>query len=374
MLRAPTGRHLRIVAVLFFRVSTPSAEVDAAPSFSEVLGLQRAYSEAIRSLEYTGSIEKTSHSPVDGSVIYHDDAPRPLRRGYAGGQFYMAEEVQVPWGSELRQRTFDGREYMEAIPNRRQLNISSRPAEPQNQEYSVPIVLEPFLWSRGPDDPLTFSDRSESSHWDPRLYTVLSSSEVVRLGTPCVEYRFTRTPSLPWAREYHVSFAPALLYYPILTEMVQEDESGNGYVTTRIEVLETTAVESQGNRIVLPTRLRSTLYLNAETIVTEQQQWLNVDATLRLNQPVPPERFTLPRDMPGYRLFDVDRNILLPSVTTDAEWMDFMTRAGRPSGEIRVLGASEQPDPHMTASKPLLLGLGALVLLIGGLLLIVFKR
>lgn len=387
VLRLLHGTRALLSSIAAIALVVRAAHGQPIPSFSDVLQLQEDYFAQIQSLE----LEAELQTVLDACLLSGPDALTgrlgaptgrlvdtgrvTCRMGFSGTRFYT-ERLPEPLDGTLGRVAFDGSQYMWIAPGPRVISFSSRPPS-RNPEGGNNPLLRPYCWALPRNDAAFMAQIRRRETFDPSRFTVTAGEAATVRGLNCAVYTFRQVSAE--ASQFQVSFAEQYSYYPI--QIIETPAVSPAPVTdgagTAVEIPELTSLESAGNRLAFPVRIRVATWTGSNSLLVSSECVVRLGAPLRLNQEVDPVKFTLPRRIQGYRLQDVDGNRYIDDGISPqelAQWSENLFSGQLPaSGEFRTLSS----DVESTAARSrrlllwgCLLGLG----LVGAGILLLMRR
>ena len=260
-------------------VAPASCDVDPLPQI--ILAQQSQYIQSIASLELQQVVTVTVNEAL--RKLKKQPSAEVKQEGciVVDGARHFSE-VKLESGDTIAS-AFDGNNY--ETRSGRTLAISK--TSPNNNPYlGWTVLTAPFAFAFADDDELSLEALRNPELWARVLKEVVSAGKASMLGHEGTLLKFTSPDSPDKAVE--AFFAEDLGQLPIYVKVTRKD------TISEMTVLDTSTISGNGTALVVATRV--SLKDCSLDKVYEQECVLEVDTeTLKVNQPMNQNRFTLPR-------------------------------------------------------------------------------
>lgn len=363
--------------VLSRQASSPEDSPDRL--LEQLLRLQLNYWQMIDTVQFhehatTEALGGTSHRYQESRTL-----------ALAGDQFYwMLHHVRPNLGRPATLEVmFDGERYL-SVDSGDRVIAHNGTFNDRGFPLSENMLCAPFSWAEIQGEEFSARAMRRADFWDSHGFRVSSRRNSVHRGHSCIEVELdtsARSGAESPLRHVTVHFAEDLQLYPIRQEYFQADsQSGQTYNWLSVDVTEHQVVESDGNRVVIPTRVervfRTAPGADGEPVpFSRDVSVLLMDQGFALNEPIDPARFTTSLNRPGYLLMDVQTRRMQETDSTSFAQHEaaLMRDMGHVSGETRMR-ILDVPRGETRARRFLLWGTLGLFLIGVGVLLFVVRH
>lgn len=272
-------------------------------NLDEILKAQASYWEKLSSIEYaytTVHVKEnapalSSHVPfVNHGVIGLQDA-----------RFYGSWEHFNGTTMTTFRRSFNGTEYILHEPSFRDIGIGLVNHTPGDPLQMPNPIKDPFLFANDPNGENSYRTLSRPEMWNPARFNGTITGFITYHGRPMVSVRFKQSVEGSDSYSYwqDVLFDPTLHYYPIkitTSYLVQNIERSDSVEVTSIT---TELKDVPGLPVPLELTYRG---FGKEGVITFENVSKIDPSSLSVNKGIPVERFSLPKQMPGWCVVNVD--------------------------------------------------------------------
>jgi len=274
------------------------AEQDqSVPEVRAILAQMRLALDRLRSIQYDARVKRTQHTALraPGEARAGRD-PRDKSQGPEVVDFTMEFALQgQQYFSRVRFKgmrsgksidstaAFNGDKYQRLDESSHVLEVTSR--SPKLPYLQMQPIMVPFLFTHRESDPLEYGVLLSASLWDElATRTTISGTDEVN-GHPCQVLTLTRSV-LNQPATVTVYAASELDYFPIRYVVA------GSATCAEVDVTSLEEIESEDGRLVVPTRVVMTDYIGERELMATTEFFIE-PATLRVNEEIPPEVFTI---------------------------------------------------------------------------------
>jgi len=191
------------------------------------------------------------------------------------------------------------------------LDLQNKPMFPDNPYGNLHPLLASFTWAFSENDSVDLDTLKQPDFWSKLRDNTVEIHREEKNGYPCIAWTFT-SGSGSTAKEKKVFFAENMNFLPVYSEVWDNERR----LRVRCSITKIEKVMVEGMEIPFPFNVEGITYYGPEAKLESSCRSVINPETLRINEPIDPDIFTIPYSRADF-VFDRDLGVWLqtPRVT-----------------------------------------------------------
>ena len=225
------------------------------------------------------------------------------------------------------------------------LDLSSKPIFSQNPYGNMHPLLTAFTWAFSENDSIDLDITKLPDFWSKLRDNTVEVHREEKNGYPCIAWTFKSGDGNLNAKTNKVFFAENMNFFPVYSEI----RDSKNQLRSRCTATKLEKVVVEGIEIVFPFQVEGKTYFGPDANIESACHLTINPETLRINEPIEPDVFTIARSRADY-IFDRDLNTWLknPKPTFGTSTAELLSKPSNtpPKNDIKKENVSSPQEKN----------------------------